>query len=355
MVTEALFQLCGLRTLADDETMSLPAGIERLDVYATRGAPDLDDVRLWCRYEGRVDGRRRFDAAACDTSGNVLVRLVGYTMVDLGPASAPVRRAVAASVAHAEVRMVEAEDGSDTLEIATRRVAIMTGDEADALDAALPALDGVVFAAVAVPDRRPLHDTRLTEKERTQLREFVAVKRACDWAAGRLAAKRAARRAAPELTDNDVNVEQDPGSGAPILFVRGERSPAKISITHRDGVAIAAIGDDVVGVDLETVEERAGTWWHQAFTADENDHLRGQPSDHLAAAAAWAAKEACLKRAGTGLRASLHDLHVRLDGAGATVRGPWGEWRVSFWDLGGRVLAVTTPALDHAKAAPQTN
>ena len=203
-------------------------------------------------------------------------------------------------------------------------------------------MEGLAFAWEPVTDA-PLNDWFNKEEKATHA-DFKTVKRAAEWRAGRIAVKRLVAAETGAAYD-DIMLRPDE-AGAPHLYVRDRASSVRVSITHRDGIAIAAFGMDAVGIDLETIEPHADAFWEQAFSEEERNQLRSMDNADMAAACAWAAKEACLKRNGTGLDCPLHEVRVEPKGGAATVTGPFGAWGVQFYDLEGRVLAVTTPTMD---------
>ncbi|MEA3166567.1 MAG: hypothetical protein QOJ26_1439, partial [Thermoplasmata archaeon] len=320
MLAEALFQVCGLRTMVSEHAMALPAGIERLDVF--HAGPAAQDVRLVGHFMGRTtDGLRRFDAHAVATDGTVLMRMTGYTMVETG-AAPPMPTLSAIS--------------SPTI---------------PAADLVLPTLDDVHFAAVPVVPGAQAESSWFTGPERAQHTGFKAPKRADEWRAGRLAAKKAVVETHPGVGPLDVEVVADSASGRPRLVIQGQESALWLSISHRSGLAIAALSPGPVGVDLETVEDRERSFLEEAFNVGELKAMLeaadGGADPRVFAACMWAAKEAALKRAGVGLKADLRAHHVVPDGdGGATVSGPTGTVGVRFFDAAGLVLAVTAPQLD---------
>lgn len=72
--------------------------------------------------------------------------------------------------------------------------------------------------------------------------------------AARFAAKEAARKALGDLSlgFHDTEIRTD-ASGAPSLYVRGERSPLQLSLSHDGGVAFAVVA--------------GGTWWSHLLAA----------------------------------------------------------------------------------------
>ena len=320
MLAEALFQVCGLRTMVAEHAMALPAGIERLDVF--HPGPAAQEVRLVGHFMGRtLEGLRRFDAHAVAKDGTVLMRMTGYTMVETGPAP-PLPTLSAIS--------------SPTIPSA---------------DLALPTLDDVHFAAVPVVAGAQAEPSWFSGPERAQHASYKVPKRADEWRAGRLAAKKAVVETHPGLGPLDVEVVADSGSGRPRLVIQGQESALWLSISHRSGLAVAALSPGPVGVDLETVEDRERSFLEEAFNVGELkamlDATDGGADPRMFAACMWAAKEAALKRAGVGLKADLRAHHVVPDGeGGATVSGPTGTVGVRFFDAAGLVLAVSAPQLD---------
>jgi malonyl CoA-acyl carrier protein transacylase len=320
MLVEALFQVCGLGAMASARVMALPAGIERVDLY--HAGPAAQEVRLVGHFMGRTpEGLRKFDAQAVAKDGTVLLRLQGYTMVETGPAPPlPTASAVSAPVI-------------------------------PGADVPLPALDDVHFAAVPVTPGAPADAAWFTPAERAQHAAFKAPKRADEWRAGRLAAKKAAMDTHPGIGPLDVEVVAESDSGRPRLRLKGQESALWLSISHRAGLAMAALSPGPVGLDLETVEDRERSFLEEAFSVGELksmlDATDAGADPRVFAACMWSAKEAALKRAGVGLKADLRAHHVVPDGqGGATVSGPTGTVGVRFFDAGGLVLAVTAPQLD---------
>ena len=164
---------------------------------------------------------------------------------------------------------------------------------------------------------------------------------------GRLATKKATLETHPGLHPREVEVVPDERTGRPRLLVRGEESALWVSITHRSGLAVAAVSPAPVGIDLETFEDRTRAFLEEAFSVAELRGLLEAADPKFDAACMWAAKEAALKRAGIGLRSDLraHQVSADLQG-GAVVEGPTGRFGIRFYDLGGKVLAVSAPHLD---------
>ncbi|MEK6974835.1 MAG: SDR family NAD(P)-dependent oxidoreductase [Candidatus Thermoplasmatota archaeon] len=321
MLTEALFQVCGLRTMVTDKAMALPAAIAKLELY--HQGPVAQEVRLVGHATGKdASGNRLFDAEAVTRDGTVLVKLHGYAMVETGPAPAlPTRSSVSApALPHADV--------------------------------ALPQLDDVHVTAVPI-ESKPAERAWFTNPERQQYARFTVPKRADEWRAGRLAAKKAVMETHPGLGPLDVEVKADETTGRPRLVIQGEESALWLSISHRSGLAVAALSPGAVGIDLETIEDRERSFLEEAFNVHELKVLLEAADPRVDAACMWAAKEAALKRVGVGLKADLRAHTVVADSAGgASVSGPTGTFGVKFYDANGMVLAVSASAVDPKVAEP---
>jgi phosphopantetheinyl transferase len=335
MVVEALFQTCGLRTLAAEHRMSLPAGIQKVEWFTPVLPPD---IRLRAKQTGKdAAGNRTFDAEAVASDGTVLVRLTGYSMVETGPAPtaniAPAAPAGPNGGAHGG-----AAHSPNALRI-------------HVADVALPHLERAHFVAVRVEPKAAEPANFSIEEQRIHA-AFPVPKRADEWRAGRLAAKQAGMDTHPGTSLRDFDVRGD-DKGKPRLFREGSDTGLHLSITHRDGLALAALSDAPIGIDLETIEERPQSFLEEAFAVPELKHLLAAADPKTEVACLWAAKEAALKRAGVGLKADLRAHQVTPDGqGGAVVEGPTGRFGVRFYGMDNKVFAVTAAELDRvAKVA----
>jgi 4'-phosphopantetheinyl transferase len=116
--------------------------------------------------------------------------------------------------------------------------------------------------------------------------------------------------------------------GRPWASVAG--TPVGVSLARAPGVVALAVGPSALGVDVERVSRVAAAPL-DVFTPDE---LRRADGDSALLAAAWAAKEAVLKRDGRGLR--VDPLAVEVDAAAGTA----------VFDGAGQPLTVLYPAPD---------
>ncbi len=166
------------------------------------------------------------------------------------------------------------------------------------------------------PAEASLVGTRATEKRRA---EFVA---------GRLAAKAAAALLlGPPWSPGDVAVlrEGNATTGAPRLALsRWPAGELRTSISHADGLALAAASRERVGIDLVAVEDHGSPFAAEAFAPGELDRWRGSLGSSATAdeavAVAFAAKEAALKWMGAGLTVPLHRVVVLPIGVCAPAR-----------------------------------
>ena len=166
------------------------------------------------------------------------------------------------------------------------------------------------------PAEASLVGARATEKRRA---EFVA---------GRLAAKAAAALLlGPPWAPGDIAVlrEGNATTGPPRLALsRGSGREVRTSISHADGLALAAASRERVGIDLVAVEDQGAAFAAEAFAPGELDAWRGSLGGSATAdeavAVAFAAKEAALKWMGAGLTVPLHHVAVLPIGGSAPTR-----------------------------------
>lgn len=135
-------------------------------------------------------------------------------------------------------------------------------------------------------------------------------------------------------------------SGRPEVFLDGQPLRISLSISHREGLALAAVDDagKPLGVDLEAVEPRSDAFVRDYFTVSEIAAVAAGERN-LVANLIWSAKESALKALGVGLTLDTRAVEVELasvPGAdwrslrlhGATEWGGW--WRRD----GGHVLTL---------------
>jgi acyl transferase domain-containing protein/phosphopantetheinyl transferase (holo-ACP synthase) len=134
----------------------------------------------------------------------------------------------------------------------------------------------------------------LTERERVDY-EALTPRVRRGWLLGRMAAKDAVRfhhwNAGVGLIWPAEIVISNDDSGKPLV------NGLQLSIAHKDGIAVALVGTQPVGVDLEKIEPRAESFLAVAFTQAER--MLGDGDEHWARL--WAAKEAVAKLRGTGM------------------------------------------------------
>jgi phosphopantetheinyl transferase len=98
-------------------------------------------------------------------------------------------------------------------------------------------------------------------------------------------------------------------------FVYGHGRAAKpldgvyVSLAHKGDEAVAIAAREPVGIDLEKIEEKSEGFWEAAFTERERELLAALPRPE-GAIRFWVAKEACAKKAGTGLEGNPKRLEV---------------------------------------------
>jgi acyl transferase domain-containing protein/phosphopantetheinyl transferase len=137
----------------------------------------------------------------------------------------------------------------------------------------------------------------LSERERTEF-EALDMRRRRGWLLGRIAIKDAVRqhlwaRGRGPMFPVEIGVDNAPTGRA---IVTG--ADLRVSVSHKDALAVAIVGDNDVGIDIERIEARPDSFTAIAFTPAEL--ALGDGSDAWKTRL-WAAKEAVGKLRGTGL------------------------------------------------------
>ncbi len=155
--------------------------------------------------------------------------------------------------------------------------------------------------------------------ENSRLAELRFSKRRRDWRLGRWTAKRMIAaclnlpRDSQALQDIEIKAAS---SGAPEVFLFGERAAVRLSISHRAGKAFCVIGPSGVylGCDLEIIESREDSFLADFFTENEKNLIFDSPLSErpLLTTLAWSAKESVLKAMNVGLRLDTALLEVTV-------------------------------------------
>lgn len=182
----------------------------------------------------------------------------------------------------------------------------------------------------------------LSEEELARVETLRFPKRRDEWILGRITAKRLLRACIPELAKTKyqrLTIANRP-SGAPYVALDGSSLALQVSISHRQGMAAAAVTsspDIGLGIDLEWVEERDPSFYSDYFTPAEFELLPASPAGERARIGTliWSAKEAMLKALGQGLRLDTRSVEVLR--IAKDIHEGWGELKV-------RVPAVSSAA-----------
>ena len=204
----------------------------------------------------------------------------------------------------------------------------------------------------------PAGDEWFGESEAATFRALRFEKRRSDWRLGRWTAKRAvaAHLGMDERAGSLARLEIVPApSGAPEVFLDRRPVAIAISLSHRNGVALCALGSPgaELGCDLELIEPRSASFAETYFTAKELEIASAAPPESRAylETLVWSAKESALKALGAGLQ--LDTRMVRVDLSGTELEGTpqsfreWSPLRVCYtngetfggwWRYEGRLL-----------------
>jgi 4'-phosphopantetheinyl transferase len=153
-------------------------------------------------------------------------------------------------------------------------------------------------------------------------------------------------------------------TGAPTVFLGGERASVVVSMTDRADWAVCVVAPVglAVGCDLELVEARTDAFVRDWFTPGEQDLVRsagpGAERD-LLANLVWSAKESALKVLETGLHRDTRSVEVDVvEGVGderwarLVVRAEEGVTFPGWWRRYGSFLLTFAAAADCAPPVP---
>ncbi|MHA1304182.1 MAG: 4'-phosphopantetheinyl transferase family protein, partial [Candidatus Heimdallarchaeaceae archaeon] len=139
-------------------------------------------------------------------------------------------------------------------------------------------------------------------------------RRKTEYLAGVIAAKELYTAVEPLADFRDVEIKKR-AKGQPYFYNRltKQESDWKLSISHSNDFAIAAISKEPIGVDIEKIEERKPSFYREVFTEREQQEIS---QDKLMSTKYWTAKEAVTKALGEGLHVNLHDIEISQSGNG---------------------------------------
>lgn len=202
----------------------------------------------------------------------------------------------------------------------------------------------------------------LTTSER-EIYDNLPPRRRRQWLAGRVAAKDAVRawlhqnHGVEAVWPQEMCIFND-AAGAPQLYANVTTTvPAslKISIAHKNlkgsTLAVAIVGEQAVGIDLEIIEPRAPNFIELTFTSSEIALLNGaDPASEYTRG--WVAKEVVAKLQGTGLQGRPHDFVISArDGDCFCVNGHWVVTHALRECIVGWSLGQATPSVSVLKRA----
>ena len=166
----------------------------------------------------------------------------------------------------------------------------------------------------------PTNNDWLSSLEASQLNGMSIPKRRTEWRLGRWTAKCALaaclKHSAEQRLFRDIEIRPT-SSGAPEVFLAGRRAAFSISLSHRAGLAIAAVASSgiALGCDLELIEQRCDSFAADYFTEEEQLLVRSAATAEQSALVTllWSAKESALKAIGQGLRLDTRSMMVKVD------------------------------------------
>ena len=167
-------------------------------------------------------------------------------------------------------------------------------------------------------DRLPAAVDWLSAAERSRADTLRYTKRRTDFLLGRWTLKLAVARVLGWPDDPAVlaRIEgRNAPSGAPRLYIDGQRAARGVSLTDRAGCAVCLVADRAValGCDVEIVEPRSDAFVRDYLTEAEQRLVDGAgPARDMAANLLWSAKESALKVLETGLRRDTRSVEVAV-------------------------------------------
>ena len=174
----------------------------------------------------------------------------------------------------------------------------------------------------------------LLQGDRPGTLDWLAAGEREDFLLGRWAAKRLLSSALGCAPGSAMEIRAA-SSGRPEAFLDGQPLRLSLSISHREGLALAAIDEAgrPLGADLEAVEPRSDAFVRDYFTRKEIAAVAAGERN-LLANLIWSAKESALKALGVGLTLDTRAVEVELaPGTGSGWRAfqlhgaaEWGGW-----------------------------
>jgi phosphopantetheinyl transferase (holo-ACP synthase)/acyl carrier protein len=175
----------------------------------------------------------------------------------------------------------------------------------------------------------------LTEAERV-VYDGLSPRRRRQWLAGRVAAKDAVldwvrrERGVGAVFPQELRIEND-DIGAPRIRANVTGTVPEtlhLSISHKDALAAAIVGEQPVGIDIERIEAHEEGVLSLMFSEAERALLLTDEDAAAGAARGWVAKEVAAKAAGTGLGGRPRDFVIDArDSDRLCVNGLWVETR----------------------------
>ena len=187
-----------------------------------------------------------------------------------------------------------------------------------------------LFWLECVESDLPAAETWLSDEEIACFRDRWVPKRRRDWILGRWTAKSALAAHIGLAFDPKLfcGISIVPAAtGAPVLSMYGEPMGISLSISHRDGRALAVISSQrtSLGCDLEKVEPHTRAFVEHFFTPAEIEQVERSDATNLTTTATliWSAKESVLKVLAVGLRVDTRCVSVSLD----VTEGAGTDWQ----------------------------
>lgn len=178
-------------------------------------------------------------------------------------------------------------------------------------------------------DLRELGMRYLDPREMALLSPRASSKRWAEFIAGRIAARAAVAHlleVSPSSQAFLILREGEGPTGCPLVVLTSPARVPRVSISHADGLAVAAACFEGIGVDLASIEAHERCFVEDTFSSRElsrwAEFLGSLRTSALTLTTAFAAKEAAMKWLGTGFALPLRAIEVLPVGGGSVECPP---------------------------------
>ncbi|MHA1419191.1 MAG: SDR family NAD(P)-dependent oxidoreductase [Candidatus Heimdallarchaeaceae archaeon] len=281
LIIEATLQTAGLYDFIINKSISLPSTIKKLEFFSSN-KPEY----IVSEFISKDDTHSYFNLEAIDKDGKIILRLD-----KLGLIHTQFPTEVSEEVLKKLAVIKEYWEMSSLLK--DRKVKIIP-------------IKNVIEKFARTPEEIIRF---MRNQEKTAFQKIKNNKRKMEYLAGLIAAKELYSQI-ENNTDvfSDIEIRKT-AKGQPYIYNLPEKKKSNLflSISHSENYALAAVGSNPIGIDIEKIEERNESFYKEAFTERERSTIS---NDKELGTVYWTIKEAVSKALGEGLNISLHDIEI---------------------------------------------